>query len=500
MLDALINAMVFGGAALMVYNIVGFVRFARMVKGQRSWKSGGGILQLPIALLVMFLLGYLAVGIFGNPDWIIAGILFGGSVFVFVMYRMLSSIIKRVMDNERLEAELMAAEQSNRIKVDFLSRISHEMRTPMNVIIGLSTLTLTEKEMPESVRTNMNKIERSAKHLLDLINSILDLNQTEAGELELENGEFFLSEALDQVNGVVRSLCERKDLSYSVEGEEAAELRCVGDEMKLKKVLLALLDNAVKFTDAPGKVSLCVGRGEIGDGAARFTFEVRDTGIGMEPEFLKKAFDYFSQADESATSRYGGSGLGLSVAKQFTELMGGEIRARSEKNHGSVFTVTLPLQIEQQLRPEEAAHPEALATLEGCRVLIVEDMPENAEIAADLLELEGVESEHAVNGQVGVDMFAESAIGYYDAILMDLRMPVMDGLTATRAIRELTRADAKAVPIIALTANAFDSDIRATLDVGMNAHLAKPADADLMYKTLKEEIGRRPDRERRNAT
>ena len=499
MLDALINAMVFGGAALMVYNIVGFVRFARMVKGQRSWKSGGGILHVPIALLVMFLLGYLAVGIFGDPDWIIAGILFFGSVFVFVMYRMLSSIIKRVMDNERLEAELMAAEQSNRIKVDFLSRISHEMRTPMNVIIGLSTLTLTEKEMPESVRTNMNKIERSAKHLLDLINSILDLNQTEAGELELENESFLLSDALDQVSDVAESLCERKSLSYTVELPEEKDFRCCGDQMKLKKVLLALLDNAVKFTDAPGSVTLRVTAGEVENGAARFTFEVRDTGIGMEPEFLKKAFDYFSQADESATSRYGGSGLGLSVAKQFTELMGGEIRARSEKNRGSVFTVTLPLQVVSQ-QPEEAPAPKALESLEGRRVLIVEDMPENAEIAADLLELEGVESEHAVNGQVGVDMFAESAIGYYDAILMDLRMPVMDGLTATRAIRELSRADAKAVPIIALTANAFDSDIRATLEVGMNAHLAKPADADLMYQTLKEQIGQRPDAERGNAT
>ncbi|MBR3538437.1 MAG: response regulator, partial [Eubacterium sp.] len=218
-----------------------------------------------------------------------------------------------------------------------------------------------------------------------------------------------------------------------------------------------------------------------------------DTGIGMDEEFISHVFDAFSKEDEGITNRFGGSGLGLSVTKKAVDLMGGSINVESKKGKGSSFTVTLPFRITEKKAPVLPQKEES--NLEGKKILIVEDLPENAEIVADLLELEGVETEHAENGQVALEMFRNRDAGYYDAILMDLRMPVMDGLTATREIRALTRPDAKTIPIIALTANAFDSDIKASLSAGMNVHLAKPTDADLLYLTLKGEIERQQGKE-----
>jgi CheY-like chemotaxis protein len=208
-------------------------------------------------------------------------------------------------------------------------------------------------------------------------------------------------------------------------------------------------------------------------------------------------FDTFAQEDASSTKRHGGSGLGLAVAKQIIDLSGGTISVNSKKNVGSVFTVTLPL---EPAAPEKTpdAPDSAGVPLAGRRVLIVEDIAENAEILADLLELEGVETEHAENGQIGLEMFSASPPGYYDAIMMDMRMPVMDGLEATRRIRALERADAKRIPIIAVTANAFESDIKASLDAGMNVHLAKPADSDMLYGTLRRQLAHAAQTERRS--
>jgi CheY-like chemotaxis protein len=209
----------------------------------------------------------------------------------------------------------------------------------------------------------------------------------------------------------------------------------------------------------------------------------------MEKDFLDRAFDPFTQEDGSFTDRFGGSGLGLAVTRQHVERMGGEITAESAKGVGSTFTVTLCLTPTRSEESEEAEEPgDMLESLKGCRILIVEDLPANAEILEDLLELEGAETEHAENGKVGLDMMAASESGYYDAILMDLRMPVMDGLEACRRIRELEHPDAGTIPIIAVTANAAEQDVRECQYVGMNAHLAKPADADLLYDTLKRMI------------
>ena len=437
-------------------------------------------------LLILFFIGYLAVGIFGDPDLIVSGILFGGSIFVFVMYKLMTHIKDMISEGELINAKLIAAEESNRAKTDFLASVSHEMRTPMNVIIGLDTIALREPDLSPDNRHRLEKIGESAKYLLGLINNILELNNAKTHEFEIKNELFSLSDSLRQVNAIASSLCEDKGLSYEFEYSDDVDGSYLGDETVLKQVLLILLDNAVKYTDAPGTVKLSLYFTEEDSGARTVRFTVSDTGKGIDSAFLPRIFDAFACENQSMTGGIG-TGLGLAVAKGYVERMGGSITAENGKDKGAVFSIMLPMTIIAE-DPESQREQTEEITLEGKRILIVEDIPENAEIVADLLELEGVVSEHAENGKIGVDMFRESPIGYYDAVLMDLRMPVMDGLTATREIRNSNRADAGTIPIIALSANAFETDIKKSLDAGMNAHLAKPADADQLYATINKFI------------
>ena len=496
-IDWLIYAMVYLGAALMVYNIYGFVKFARYVKGLKNWGTQNGILYLPIVLLVFFLIGYLFVGVFGNPDLMMAAILFFGSIFVFVMYKFLNSTVQRIVEAERLEAELIAAEVSNEAKSSFLASISHEMRTPLNVILGMDNLALKSPDVPADVRDRLKKIEMSAKYLLGLINNILDMNSIEAGLFVSRHEEFSIQEMLDEVDAIAQALCEEKGLDFEMIVAEQNDCHFIGDEMQIMRVLLSVLDNAVKYTEVPGKVSLAVEYASGDERIKTVRFTIADTGVGMDADFVPQVFSAFSKEDGGITEQYGGGGLSLAVVKNIVELMGGTIEVESEKGVGSTFFITLAL-VYMESKKVEAESPasQPLESLEGLRILIVEDLPENAEIVADLLELEGAESEHAENGQIALDMVEQSPEFYYDAILMDLRMPVMDGLEATRRIRALQRVDAKIVPIIALTANAFEEDVKQSLEAGMNVHLAKPTDADKLYETVKHLVRKASETER----
>ena len=492
MLTFLIYGMVYLGSALMVYNIISYVRFARKVVEKEKWDRQARLeIYIPIFLLVMFLLGYLAVGLFGKPDLIVSGILFGGSIFVFIVFMLIQRITSRIQESERLEAELMAAEASSNAKTAFLSTMSHEMRSPMNAIIGLDNLALREPNITPQMRDYLEKIDASARHLLDLINDVLDMNRIESGNLILKNERFSLRDALMQVNSIVQSQCREKGLAYISNAAINIGDTYLGDAMKLKQILFNILSNAVKFTNAGGFVDFSVEKN--GQDALKFT--VKDNGIGMSAEFLPQIFNEFAQEDTTSTNEHGGTGLGMTITKRLVEIMGGEITVESEKGKGSVFTVTLPLKAvedapaqpdaEEQAAQNEPAQ-DALPSLEGRRALVVEDMEINAEIVMDLLDMEGMSAENAENGQIAVDMFSSHEAGYYDVILMDLRMPVMDGLAAARAIRALPRPDAKTVPIIALTANAFDEDVRQSLEAGMNYHLPKPANPDMLYATIRK--------------
>ena len=552
-------------------------------------------------------------------------------VTLAVLFIIYSLIQKR---EKQLEVEKALAEESSRAKTSFLSNMSHEIRTPMNAIIGLDNIALRNPNLQPQTREQLEKIGASAKHLLSLINDILDMSRIESGRMVLKNDEFSFREFLDQVNIIINGQCVDKGLHYEchIVGRVADFYR--GDDMKLKQVLINILGNSVKFTDPPGEVTLTAEQLSDRDGRCTLRFRMRDTGIGMDPEFIPRIFEAFSQEDATSTNRYGGSGLGMAITKNFVEMMGGEIHVNSEKGVGSEFIVTVTLQssdrvahtenglllpenlramvadddeiacehaqvvlraigieadtetsaaaalkalrsareagtpyqllltdykmpdmngleltralrtfdggdtavimltgynwdiIDDEVREngvdgilakplfsdsllreihtvllrrsgEEETLPAAAApepreentrSLAGLRVLMAEDVEQNAEILRDLLELEEIDSERAENGQAAVDLFCARPEGYFDAILMDVRMPVMDGLTATRTIRDLDRPDAGTIPIIAMTASVFDEDVENVLQAGMNAHLSKPIEPERMYETLRKYI------------
>ena len=483
-MNFIIYAMVYLGSALMVFNIIGFIRFARNIKNHKQWGSGNFILYFPISLLVMFLIGYLAVGIFGKPDIIVSGILFGGSIFVFVMYRMLSGITLKIRESERLGAQLMATEESNKAKRAFLASVSHEMRTPMNVIIGLDSIALKDKSLSVDTRAHLERINVSANQLLGMINNVLELNNVEAGSFEIRDGEFSLREAVDQLGSVTSAACAGKGIVYKVSSSDCVGMSYYGDVHKIKQVLLSILENAVKYTDAPGAVGFTVS-GERDGEYEDLTFDISDTGAGIDPEFMPHIFEAFTKEESGSTESKGGSGIGLTVSKNIIERMGGSLSVQSRKNVGSVFTVSLRLKIAKETEDKPEKRDLSQISLAGRRILVVDDIPENAEIVVDLLELEDAICECAENGKIALDMFLASPEGYYDAILMDLRMPVMDGHTSAAAMRSSAHPDAKTVPIIALSANAFDSDIQQSVQAGMNDHLSKPADSELLYNTIK---------------
>ena len=380
------------------------------------------------------------------------------------------------------------AHSASRAKSQFLSQMSHEIRTPMNAILGLDTLALRDKSISDNTRDKLEKIGSSARHLLSLINDILDMSRIESGRITLKEEKFSFRDFIEQISIIVGGQCEEKGLTFVCNVGEPIDEYFFGDDLKLKQVIINILGNSVKFTDAPGVITFSVEQLEATDERAALRFKMEDTGIGMDKEFIPKLFEAFSQEDSGTTNRYGGSGLGMAITKSIVEMMGGEIEVESEKGLGSTFTVTVTLGRVTEAHAGDALNDADEASedvsLEGKHILIAEDFDINAEILAALLEMEGMTSEWAENGKRAVEMFEQNEPGHFDAILMDMRMPVMDGLTAAREIRKLDRADAATVPIIAMTANAFEDDVKQCLDAGMNAHHAKPVNIDVLKQTL----------------
>ncbi|MBQ7715006.1 MAG: amino acid permease [Clostridia bacterium] len=536
---------------------------------------------------------------------------------------------------KQIEVEKALAEESSRAKTSFLSNMSHEIRTPLNAIIGLDNIALRDPDLTPKTRENLEKIGASAKHLLGLINDILDMSRIESSRMVLKNEEFSFREFIDQVNIIINGQCIDKGLRYECNIIGKINDYYFGDDLKLKQVLINILGNSVKFTESPGEVSLTVEQIASEDGVCSMRFYMKDTGIGMDKEFIPKIFEAFSQEDATTTNRYGGSGLGMAITKNFVEMMGGSINVESEKGVGSTFTVTVKLNESDRTCPldngfpipadlkalvvdddevacehakivlaaigidsesvlsgeeglklmkdasggghpfkllltdykmpgmtgrdltravrefdggetaiimltgynwdiiDEEAHEDGVdciiskplftesllravhsvlerknggeasgqsdqkesdssrSSLSGLRLLIAEDVDANAEILADLLDLEEIESERARDGGEVVEMFSSKPIGYYDAILMDVRMPVKDGLEATREIRALDREDVKSIPIIAMTANVFDEDVERSKEAGMNAHLGKPVEPEKLYATIEELVAKK---------
>lgn len=392
-----------------------------------------------------------------------------------------------VLEDE-MEEYRRKLEEASRAKTAFLSNMSHEIRTPMNAIIGLNSLALEDAGLSQTTRDHLLKIGTSAQHLLGVINDILNISRIESGSMSLKNAKFPFAQELEQVNAIVTAQCRDKGIHYTCSVKDGVADYYVGDDMKLRQILINILGNAVKFTPEGGSVSLVVEALAVDGKKCPLRFTITDTGIGIGKDFLPQMFEAFTLEDESYTSKHGSTGLGLSITKSIVELMDGHIDVESEKGVGSKFIVTVTLQESPRHGDEQGAsgapQEKPRATLAGRMILLAEGVPVNAEIMTMVLSMREMKVERAENGRIAVEMFKSHEPGYYSAILMDVRMPEMDGLEATRVIRSMDREDAKSIPIIALTANAFDEDVQNSLQAGLNAHLSKPVEPDLLYATL----------------
>ena len=484
MKDIFIYSMIIAGSALMAYNIYRYVCFSRDVRKHGNWDRERKLFNIPICLLIMFFAGYLIVGFFGNPDLVMAGILFGGSIFVFVMLLLMRRTFDRIQENEQLEVKLSAAEEANKAKTFFLSNMSHDIRTPLNAIIGYTTLANHEEVTYDEKSEYIDKIEMASRQLLDIVNDVLDMSRIESGKFSLEPTCVNLESCMQEACDLVKVQLEAKAIELSASCDVTNKwVMC--DKVMLDRALMNLLCNAGKFTEENGSVSLQLTELAAGDETGSYEIRIKDTGIGMSPEFAERLFVPFERERTSTVSRIQGTGLGLAITKNIVDMMGGDITVQTEKGKGTEFTITVDFPLAE---PEEETCLKAGdgISFEDMRALLVEDNMVNMEIAQMLLDQEGFLVETAENGKIALEMTAASEPGYYDVILMDIQMPVMDGYTATKAIRDLPDAGLAGIPIIAMTANAFQEDIKKAEEVGMNGHIAKPLDIPSMKATLQQ--------------
>lgn len=416
-------------------------------------------------------------------------ILFVAAIVVILKQQQRIALAAERKNNEALTTAFQTAETANRAKSDFLANMSHDIRTPMNAIIGMTTLIEHEAESPEKVRAYTAKINRSSQHLLGLINEVLDMSKIESGKLVMNLTDFNISELISQIEMSFRPQMEAKAQTFQVVTRSIMHTWVVGDSVRVTQILNNLLSNAFKYTPRGGAIVLTVEeKRQTSEHYAKFWFQVKDNGIGMSREFLGKIFDSFTREERTTINTVQGTGLGMSIVKSLVDLMGGSIDVSSVQGQGSTFEVVLGFKISEKAAeqsPVEEAAKEEIESLSGMNFLCAEDNELNAEILEELLQMEGASCEICVNGKATVDRFEASAPGEFDMILMDVQMPVMNGYEATRAIRGSGHPMAKKIPILAMTANAFSEDVQNALNAGMNAHISKPVDMKILLKTVK---------------
>lgn len=398
---------------------------------------------------------------------------------------------KEMEEQRAIQAACEAANHANASKSEFLSRMSHDIRTPMNGIMGMTKIASDNVEDPERVRDCLEKISSSSSSLLSLVNEVLDMSEIESGNVDLVADEFRISELIQEVVGTVGVRTAEKGLDFTVSAIQVEHGDVIGDRGRISQVFLNILNNSIKFTPAGGRVCLTVVERETKKyGCCSYDFIFEDSGIGMTEDFLPHIYEPFSRAEDSRISKLEGTGLGMTIAQNIVHMMGGSIKVASTLGEGTRVTVTLLLKLqkpaEQSAMAEKAEEASADARFKGRRILLVEDNMINQEIAMEIIGTTGATVECASDGKEALDRFEARPEGYFDMILMDIQMPVMNGYEATRAIRKLPREDALSVPIVALSANAFAEDIAASREAGMNAHMSKPLD----IARLMTEMGR----------
>lgn len=404
--------------------------------------------------------------------------------FIFKSNERKKIVVLQSQLNAKLQEVAYLANKANNAKSEFLSRMSHDIRTPMNGIIGMTAIAKNHVGEPEKVADCLEKISSTSDHLLSLINDVLDMSRIEKGKIDILPAPIHMEQLLNSCSNIIESQSIIENIKFIKKFNITSEL-VMADELHLKQILINVLGNALKFTSAGGYISFEVFEKTIEEKKSRFTFIIEDSGIGMSESFVEHIFDPFVQEKQDARTEYNGSGLGMSIVKKLVDLMHGTILIESKKNIGSRFTITLDFEIyeDEILSAEKQSELEILS---GMRVLIAEDNAINMEIARTMLEDVGVESVTAENGQIAFEKYMNAEEGYFEAILMDVMMPVLDGLEATKKIRNSQRKDALTIPIIGMTANAYNEDKEKALDVGMNVHLIKPIEVQKVYEALIE--------------
>ena len=412
-------------------------------------------------------------------------------VIIFVLLLLVYSLsVSRKKQMEALK-EAQDANAANIAKTTFLNHMSHDIRTPMNAIVGFTDIAMKRKPDKE-VENCLKKIRQSSEYLMTLINDVLDISRIESGKLEYKPVPVDFRNMTDTVLSIARGYIENRDLNFCVSREELKTPYVMADELRIREVLLNIISNAVKFTKDGGTISFAAENAPGNDDHhIIIRYRISDTGIGMSEEFQSRIFDEFSQENDGARTSYKGTGLGMAIAKKYVDLMGGKIEVSSRQGVGSTFTVEIPLRIAEQILTEKEEKLRKDMDLHGLHVLLAEDNDLNAEIAVSLLEEQGMIVTRAADGKSALLQFCNTAPGTFDLILMDIMMPEMNGYETTKAIRNLSdRPDGKEIPIIAMTANAFAEDVQAALDAGMDDHVAKPMDMDILISAIEKCVKR----------
>ena len=421
-----------------------------------------------------------------------AGLAIGvSSVIIFVLLLLVYSLsVSRKKQMEALK-EAQNANAANIAKTTFLNHMSHDIRTPMNAIVGFTDIAMKRKPDKE-VENCLKKIRQSSEYLMTLINDVLDISHIESGKLEYKPVPVDLRDMINTVLSIARGYIENRDLNLYVSREELKTPYVMADELRIREILLNIISNAVKFTKDGGSISFVAENAPCNDEQHVIVrYRISDTGIGMSEEFQTRIFDEFSQENNGARTSYKGTGLGMAIAKKYVDLMGGKIEVSSRQGVGSTFTVEIPLLIAEHVETEEKEKLKKDMDLHGLHILLAEDNDLNAEIAIALLEEQGMIVTRAVDGKSALTQFCITDPGTFDLILMDIMMPEMNGYETTKAIRNLPdRPDGKKIPIIAMTANAFAEDVQAALNAGMDDHVAKPVDMEILTAVITKYIER----------